>query len=298
MTSMSDEELAQQLENAYQILRENYADVEELVVLEQAHKKIVGISSRLRTRDQLVPIKNKLIELTGLDNQARILQVIGDSGSAFTHESVAHALKLMDVKFRGDTMLLFGFTGRQSDTNWLVSIFMSQNPERISQVVANTVNQSVDVIGTDGWTASNLVQNLILLYRPDRLDTKFGDDTWLSDDLMTSGRHDEILCFEGGLQSLEQCLNGLEKGIAVTVVTHMRAASANARFSAAGLLVAVARVHDDTLALATIDMHFTTYLEIHTERSTALRTRLRNLVVATPSFRKLIKDHSLSGAIL
>ena len=61
--------------------------------------------------------------------------------------------------------------------------------------------------------------------------TTFGDDIWISDGVMRKG--DRMICFEGGIQSLKQCINMLLAGIHVIAVTDLRS---HVKFSAARLL--------------------------------------------------------------
>ena len=81
------------------------------------------------------------------------------------------------------------------------------------------------------------VKRFILLYNENGTPTTFGEDTCVSDGVMSGEVDDRMLCFEGGPQAFHQCVNALLKGIAVMVMTDLRLVDGRNRFSAARLLL-------------------------------------------------------------
>jgi len=141
-------------------------------------------------------------------------------------------------------LIEYGFTSIEHDANWLVQDYVSSRPEAAARTVANLVGQSLQALRSTTWTGSEHVRTFVVLYDKDGTPTRFGEDTWISDGVMSREAGDRILCFEGGAQAFHQCVNALLAGIGVLAMTNLRPTSDERRFSAARLLLTFARTDD------------------------------------------------------
>lgn len=185
----------------------------------------LGIDNRQKSEYDLAKLRGFLSS----SNNTPLVQVVGDSGTPFEEDKIPEAQALLSYCVDG-CMVGYGFTASKHDTNWLVAEYRASHPDMV--LIANVVHQSVEALesGYDGCPSAS---KYLLLF--DRLSpTRFGDDVWLSDGIMSRELGDKIICFEGGPQALYQCSNALAKGLQVIVVIGLRAA----RFSAARLLLA------------------------------------------------------------
>lgn len=179
-------------------------------------------------RDQidLVEFREMLLK----DNpSSSILQVVGDSGTSFDESSLPRARRILSHAIKQDTYIEFGWTFQIRDANWLVVDYLETHPEVGQRVIVNAVNVAIDIVGTGEWSYSNHARQMVFVNGDPS--TNFGDDVWISDGVMRKG--DRMICFEGGIQSLKQCINMLLAGIRVIVVTDLRS---DIKFSAARLL--------------------------------------------------------------
>lgn len=170
----------------------------------------------------------------------RILQVIGDSGTAFDSGKIALAGSILHNHIDENTVLEYGFSYSEHDANWIVSNHISKDQAVAPRTLANVVGQSIEALNSPGWFGSRHVAKFVLLYREDGSYTNFGEDTWLSDSIMAAEFGDEVLCFEGGVQAFRQCCTILAGGIKVVAVSNLRGVdSGPPRFSAAELLISL-----------------------------------------------------------
>lgn len=185
----------------------------------------LGIDDRQKSEYDLAKVRDILSSSTNTP----LVQVVGDSGTPFEEAKIPEAQVVLSHYLDG-CMVEYGFTASKYDTNWLVAEYRTAYPDTV--LIANVVQQSIEALesGCDGCPDAS---RYLLLF--DRLSpTRFGDDVWLSDGIMSRELGDKMICFEGGPQALYQCSNALAKGLQVIVVIGLRAA----RFSAARLLLA------------------------------------------------------------
>lgn len=184
----------------------------------------LGIDNQQRCQHDLA----KLREL--LSPRAPIVQVIGDSGMPFDDDKLPVARAILTSLVANGAAIEYGFTASKYDTNWLVNDYKAKHPG--VTLIANVVEQATVALQS-GMEASENISRFVVVF--DRLSpTRYGDDIWLSDGIMSREREDKMLCFEGGPQALYQCSNALLKRIQVVAVTSLRPA----RFSAARFLIA------------------------------------------------------------
>ena len=168
-------------------------------------------------RDQidLVEFRDMLLK----DNpSSSILQVVGDSGTSFDELSLPRARRILSDAIKQDIYIEFGWTYQPRDANWLVIDYLETHPEVGPGVIVNAVNASIDVARTGEWSYSDHARQMVFVNGEPP--TTFGDDIWISDGVMRKG--DRMICFEGGVQSLKQCINMLLAKIPVIAVTDLR----------------------------------------------------------------------------
>ena len=179
-------------------------------------------------------IFNKLLN----KEEGSMVEVMGDSaqfnfeGSCFAKK---HFAKEME-DFNG--ILLYGYTGTQdlekglADVNGVVNNYIDNHPEFSKQVIANLVdfdtrialgkvNEAVPTIpDRTGWGASvsSHVHNFFLVWDDSKEGALFGDDTFLSDQLV----NDKALLYGGGLQCFGQATNILNFGHQLIGVAGLR----------------------------------------------------------------------------
>lgn len=183
----------------------------------------IGIDNQQRCQYDLTRIRDLLSTTTS------IVQIIGDSGTAFDDDKIPAAQTILSSHV-ANSAIEYGWTASKHDTNWLVNDYKAEYPQ--TMLIANLVEQSAEALDK-GMEGIQNVSTFVLLF--DRLSpTRFGDDIWLSDGIMRSERGDKMLCFEGGPQALCQCSHVLTKAVQVVAVTNLR----SGRFSAARFLTA------------------------------------------------------------
>ena len=179
-------------------------------------------------------IFNQLLNKT----EGFIVEVIGDSaqfsvaGSDFAKQ---HFAKEMEA-FNG--ILLYGYIGQEDmeknlvDVNGVVNNYIDNHPSFASMVIANlvdfdtrialgAVNQKVPTIpGRTGWGASvsSHVHNFFLVWDSNQDGALFGDDSFLSDQLVNH----KALLYGGGLQCFDQATNILNSGHQLIGIADLR----------------------------------------------------------------------------
>lgn len=214
------------LTQAFQYFGQEYTQAPSIA---SATFRTIGIDNRQRCQYNLAELRDRL------SPHAPIVQVVGDSGTPFDKNKVPAAQAILSSHVVDNASIEYGFTASNNDTNWLVNDYQKSHPE--VALIANVVEQTVEALEA-GMIGFSNVKALVLLY--DRLTpTRFGDDVWLSDGVMSKERGDKMVCFEGGLQALYQCCNALLKGIRVVAVTNLRSADLQSKkFSASRFLTA------------------------------------------------------------
>lgn len=230
------ENLADSIGTAYQeFCRLTASDTAVDIILVNGIR-FVGIDINRKLTVNVADVRRILLEPFAGSGIRRIVQVVGDSGSPIRDDRLAYARGLIERHAGHDSIIEYGFTNSQNDTNWLVENLQATNLTLTSRLVGNIVQVSEQAVTTDGWSALQSINHLTFVYRRDGLPTTFGDDVWLSDGVMNAEAGDVLICFDGGPQALKQCVNVLIEGIQVVVVTDLREHKASTRFSAAGLL--------------------------------------------------------------
>ena len=179
-------------------------------------------------------IFNELLNKT----EGSIVEVMGDSaqfnvaGSDFAKQHFAKEMEGFDG------ILLYGYTGQEDveknlvDVNGVVNNYIDNYPNFASMVIANlvdfdtrialgAVNQEVPTIpGRTGWGAavSNHVHNFFLVWDNKQDGALFGDDSFLSDQLVNH----KALLYGGGLQCFDQATNILNSGHQLIGVADLR----------------------------------------------------------------------------
>jgi hypothetical protein len=169
----------------------------------------------------------------------RVLQVVGDSGIAFTPEGECRAATLIEtiMSLHEKYVLLWGYTGHPGpgrDINQIINDWIDDDANnRSSRCFANIVDLGTRRALQDAHCRRPVkpagVRNFILV--TDGAD--FGDDI-ISSDSVT----DHLLVFEGGIQSFNQLVNCMLSGCRVGVVEGLRDrnCSDGSRFSASTLI--------------------------------------------------------------
>lgn len=179
-------------------------------------------------------IFNELLSKT----EGSIVEVMGDSakfntaGSRFAKQHFAKEIE----DFNG--ILLYGYTGQEDveknlvDVNGVVNNYIDHHPKFASMVIANlvdfdtrialgAVDQEVPTIpGRTGWGAavSSHVHNFFLVWDNKQDGALFGDDSFLSDQLVNH----KALLYGGGLQCFDQATNILNNGHQLIGIADLR----------------------------------------------------------------------------
>ena len=242
-------------------------DAYERLVKQDAPLKIINLCGR-----RFIGIRNGQPGVTDLadlrsilcgqgevrDPLHRVVQIVGDSGTSFDPARILSAQQALARNVRVNDWIEYGLTAWKYDANWLVQDYISSVPEAAARTIANVVGQSVETLLSGEWMASEDVSTFAVLYNSNGTPTRFGEDTWVSDGIMTSMMGDKMLCFEGGVQAFHQCITALLSGIEVFAMTDLRSRDDDRRFSAARLLLILVnadqRVGPGELLLHYIDL--------------------------------------------
>lgn len=162
-------------------------------------------------------------------NYPRFTQLIGDSQlfSASGTRFAQHVLNEFVNKMYPDSIVLFGFTGKYdeqtkaTEVNHLLSLMVDNKTIDDNRVLANMVDFHTPAAISE-WPGTFISENIkyfTLVYSDSiKPETKFGEDTPTTDNLTNSA----AICFEGGIQSLLQAINLLNRNIPVVGVTGLR----------------------------------------------------------------------------
>lgn len=180
----------------------------------------------------LDPIRHFIAASAGIYNvYPEFIQVFGDS-QTFTHEGTMRAKSLLVhlvMNAHPNSLILFGLTGKKdvdkqerliTETNYLVSHLMDENIIKPNRVIGNMVDYHTGfAIKEWGSMFSDKINHFTLVYsNTAEPETVFGKDTPITDGLTNTAG----VCFDGGVQSLLQALNLLERGIPVFALTDLR----------------------------------------------------------------------------
>lgn len=201
-------------------------------------RRFIGVRSDQRGALNLLNLRRMICQELGLnDGSSKIVQIVGDSGTAFDDARILSAQEALTRIIESDSCIEYGFTSIKHDANWLVQDYISSRPEAAIRTIANVVGQSIETLRSADWTGSEHVTTFAMLYNQDGPLTSFGQDNWLSDGIMAAEFGDRMLCFEGGPQAFHQCVNALLRGIEVIAMTDLRSGNDEGRFSAVRLLL-------------------------------------------------------------
>ena len=249
------------------------------------------LPTRLEAKDQLDPSELRAAVVSQLcgktDSTTRIVQVVGDSGTSFDKDRIREAQQVLERHAGNGSIIEYGMTSRGDDANWLVGDYIEKNTVAAERVLANVVGESVHALES-GWTGSERVKYFVLLYQKGHLPTRFGEDMWLSDGTMSAETGDVILCFEGGVQALSQCVNALERGIKVVAVPNLRPSINDMRFSAAELLSIVEGVKDSSRLEPELKQYLDEHWPEDTTKVDSIMQNIQRLVQISENIRNLV----------
>lgn len=289
---MSDEgdsdSLVQALRNAYARLVAGNASGQALRINSRI---FVGVRGDGRCNLDLANLRRTIYEEIEPQHPAsRLVQVVGDSGTAFDEAKIPFAQKALSRHLGGDLLIEYGFTCIEHDANWLVQDHISRRPEVAACTIANIVGQSLEALNSAKWTGSEHLRTFVVLYNENGTPTKFGEDCWVSDGILSGETGDKLLCFEGGLQAFHQCVNALLAGVEVLAMADLRPAKDAPRLSAAQLLLSIADLRDDSNPSG----HLVNWLDVslpgREEYSPGVRNDLTRLQEAGIGIAWLIKE--------
>lgn len=202
--------------------------------------RFFGIKNEDQVKLNLHEFKRYIASCLGATTN-RIIQLIGDSrklgeaGSAFGRKF------LSEHCFSQNCLIEYGYTGymceNEMEVNSFVNEFINQDPSRARRVLANIVGHSHVAVTQWGCKASPHVKNFIVVYNDggsiEAQCTKFGDDIFISDNILNVAEGDSLICLEGGFQSFRQVVNCLKSGLHVDFVYHLRKPGGEKLFSTA-----------------------------------------------------------------
>lgn len=237
-TAMDPTSLADTIRKVYDHNAANLATTDEQGFFEYERDGLHFMLIEAEKEDtiDLSMIRQELLNHLGRTTDSRIVEIIGDSGTAFhSHRQVLEVL--LELAEMPNIVLEYGFTGSLHDTNWLVSHCLELKHEvgQRVQVIGNLVGQSIETLSTEGWSGSSHVTIFTLLCRRDGTLSSYGSDVWLSDGILNAASGDQVVCLEGGPQAFRQCVNALLSGVEVHAYTGLRR-SIDKTFSAAKIL--------------------------------------------------------------
>ena len=193
-------------------------------------------------------LRKELVNFMGLDCGTRIIQVLSDT-AAF---SPVGTKKMLDIfvahKNLSDSLIEFGYTGEKDSDyselsgNAMVHYLLELGIIDSDHVLANIVGASFLY---PCWV-SDRVKFFMATYNDDddiSRQTNFGDDVDVSDKIMKTG--DCAYLFEGGPQSLLQCIHMLERDVIIHAVKGLRKPNQIQRFSTAAFLLHLKRKYFD-----------------------------------------------------
>lgn len=279
-------DLAQALEGAYERLVKQ--DV-SLQAISFGDRRFIGVRNDRRDGFDLAELRHTIREdCEPRSSSTTIVQVVGDSGTAFDAARIPSAQQALARSIEGDVLIEYGFTSIEHDANWLVQDYVSSRPEAAARTVANLVGQSLQALRSTTWTGSEHVRTFVVLYDKGGTPTRFGEDTWISDGIMSGVAGDRMLCFEGGPQAFHQCVNALLAGIGVLAMTDLRPTSDERRFSAARLLLTFPITDDGVEFDQRLEDCLHAYPPKTEEQLLVIRKDLRRLKAASIAVAKLI----------
>lgn len=190
---------------------------------------------------------NDIKELFNISND-RIYQIIGDSvlwpepGTNTAQEVLSFILKMDD-----NTTLLYGYnefdpaknknpnpayTMNSRCVNGVVGNFINNNLNHVDKFIGHVVNkQSYDALTSWGYIGNSNVRNFFEVVSFDEEDNPnacLGENIMYCDYLTT-----DLICFEGGLQSLAQVVNCLSNDAKIHIASNFRSERGRTFFSTA-----------------------------------------------------------------
>lgn len=205
----------------------------------------------------------------------KVSQIVGDSFPFSERGTLIAKQKTTEfIDANKENIFLYGATGRSgvcADANGTINLILDERPDLRNQFVGNIVDEHT-VIATkpkpEGWgcTISSHLQNFILVYSATPQATvKFGDDP--ISDILTNAIS---LCLEGGVQTLKQITDLLNKHVPVVVVTKLRELAENCDpitkypyLSAADFLMTIKKSIRSTLSTENAEKLVQTYFLDH-----------------------------------
>jgi hypothetical protein len=226
------------LEAVYRKLQNEQADALVPTSITQDDLTFFSACLALKSNFNAPDFRSKLTSHLGLlQSDTTILQVVGDSGTAYSPAAIKRIKALLQDLLTPRTILEYGYTATLHDANWIVNNLISTDPDLASRTIANIVFESAKAVRDWGCEATGHAKTFALVYDEGK-ETRFGDDVFVSDDIMVKGKGDVMICVEGGVQSFEQVVSVLARGVRVIAVTEKGVrVRQEVRFSAAGTLM-------------------------------------------------------------
>lgn len=196
---------------------------------DESKNKIFGINFENQETIDFDHLRHVInYHLTKQNNYPEFCQLIGDS-QLFSIQGTRFAQSYLKnfLTNRPNVIMLYGYTGKHAngatDTNHLLSLLVDNGEIAPHRVLGNIVDYHTPLAIKEwpGVVVSNNVLNYTLIYKRDaqgNASAKFGDDTCTTDNLTNSA----VICCEGGIQSLLQIVNVLNKGAIVYGLTGLR----------------------------------------------------------------------------
>lgn len=205
--------------------------------------RFFGIKKEDQVKLNLCDFKRLLIASLG-SSTSRIIQIIGDSRKLGEEGSAFGRKFLQEHCFSQNCLIEYGYTGymceNEMEVNSFVNELLNRMPNQSCRVLANVVSESHIAVEKWGCKVSQHVKNFIVVYNDagtlEEKCTKFGDDVFISDNLLNVADGDSIICLDGGFQSFRQVVNCLKLGLRIELVYNLRKPGGEKLFSTATFL--------------------------------------------------------------
>lgn len=201
-----------------------------LKIYSNKEKKVFGIERQDQASINYDELRHKIAYQLGVQEAyPQFTQLFGDSqlfspkGTQFAYHVLNDFINIQYPK----SIILYGFTGKHdpikksTDVNHLLSLMVDNKQVDAKRVLANVVDFHT-VLAIKEWPGvciSENVNNFTLIYtNSEKPGARFGDDTPTTDHLTNTA----AICFEGGIQSLLQSINLVNKGVPILGVTGLR----------------------------------------------------------------------------
>jgi predicted ATPase len=206
-----------------------------------------GVRNGRQGRARLARLRRELAGALGRPGQ-RMVWLVGDA-APFSAEGSRWVLSRLDPAFDAAGLVGYGYAGRgqgdELDLDGCVNRYLQENPRRAGQVVAGIDGGTPAILLASDRGGSPQVRTFIVENAGARQKAGQGQvprPVSIPARLLQAAQGDKLICLEGDARCFGQAVEALGRGVPVVCVAGLRGPGAEARFSAARMLLAAQRM--------------------------------------------------------